>query len=88
MNLHQLKIFYETAQNENLSKTAEKYLIPTSSVSASIKRLEDELNVKLLSEQQTKLNLLKKERRLQTNYISRLQELKTELINFQAALKR
>ena len=28
MNLHQLKIFYETAQNENLSKTAEKYHPP------------------------------------------------------------
>lgn len=60
MNLHQLKIFYETAQNENLSKTAEKYLIPTSSVSASIKRLEEELNVKLFERTANKIKLTEK----------------------------
>ena len=42
MELLQLKYFYESAKNENFSKTAEMFMVPTSSVSASIKRLEKE----------------------------------------------
>ena len=47
MEFLQLRYFYETAQNENLAKTAEKFMVPASSVSASIKRLENELGAKL-----------------------------------------
>lgn len=57
MNLRQLMYFYETSLNENLSKTAEKYMVPSSSVSASIKRLEDELGVKLFERTANKLHL-------------------------------
>ena len=47
MELLQLKYFYESAQTESFAKTAEKHLGPPSSVSASIKRLEDELGYKI-----------------------------------------
>lgn len=47
MNLLQLRYFYETARNQSLAKASEKYSVPASSVSASIKRLEEELGVKL-----------------------------------------
>ena len=47
MNLLQLRYFYDTVGNQSLAKTAEKYSVPASSVSASIKRLEEELGVKL-----------------------------------------
>ncbi len=47
MEFLQLRYFYETAQNENISKTAKNFIVPSSSVSASIKRLEKELGVTL-----------------------------------------
>ncbi len=47
MELLQLRYFFESAQNESFSKTAEKYMVPISSVSASVKRLENELQCKL-----------------------------------------
>ena len=34
MELLQLRYFYESAKNENFAKTAEKYMVPASSVSA------------------------------------------------------
>jgi len=57
MNLRQLRYFYETAQNQSLAKTAQKYMVPASSVSAAIKRLEDELGVKLFDRSSNKLSL-------------------------------
>lgn len=47
MEFLQLRYFYESAQNENFAKTAEKFMVPASSVSASVKRLEQELGVEL-----------------------------------------
>ena len=47
MELLQLRYFYESAKHENFAKTAEKYMVPASSISASVKRLEDELGCKL-----------------------------------------
>lgn len=47
MELLQLRYFYESARTENFAKTAEKYRVPTTSVSASVRRLEKELDVKL-----------------------------------------
>ena len=44
MEMLQLRYFYESAQNESFAKTAEKYMVPTTSVSASVKRLEKEQN--------------------------------------------
>jgi len=47
MELLQLRYFYDSAQTESFSKTAEKYLVPATSVSASVKRLETELGCSL-----------------------------------------
>lgn len=47
MELLQLKYFFESAKNESFAKTAEKYMVPTASVSASVKRLEKELGCEL-----------------------------------------
>ena len=43
MELLQLRYFFESAKSESFSKTAEKYMVPITSVSASVKRLEREL---------------------------------------------
>lgn len=58
MEFLQLHYFLETAQSENIARTAEKFMVPASSVSASIKRLEKELEVNLFdrSANQIKLN--------------------------------
>ena len=47
MEILQLRYFYESAKNENFTKTAQKYQVPTTSVSASVKRLEKELGCTL-----------------------------------------
>ncbi len=47
MEMLQLRYFYESAIEESFSKTAKKYMVPVSSVSASIKRLEQELETEL-----------------------------------------
>jgi LysR family transcriptional activator of glutamate synthase operon len=57
MELLQLRYFYESAKTESFAKTAQKYMIPTSSVSASIKRLESELGVKLFDRSCNKISL-------------------------------
>ena len=40
MELLQLKYFCDAAKEENLSKTARKFHVPTSNISNAIKRLE------------------------------------------------
>ncbi|MBQ8910380.1 MAG: LysR family transcriptional regulator [Oscillospiraceae bacterium] len=57
MDLLQLRYFVESAKNESFTKTARKYMVPTSSVSASIKRLEDELGIKLFDRKANKIKL-------------------------------
>ncbi|MBQ4612525.1 MAG: LysR family transcriptional regulator [Clostridia bacterium] len=47
MDLLQLRYFYDSANLLSISKTAEKYGVPSTSVSASIRRLEEELGCKL-----------------------------------------
>lgn len=47
MELLQLNYFFEAAKNESFAKTARKFMVPPSSVSASVKRLENELGVEL-----------------------------------------
>lgn len=47
MDLLQLRYFYDSSQSENFSKTAEKYMVPPSSVSAAVKRLETEIGINL-----------------------------------------
>lgn len=57
MELLQLRYFYESAKHENFAKTAEKYMVPASSVSASVKRLEEELGCKLFERRSNRITL-------------------------------
>ncbi len=65
MELLQLRYFYESAENENFSKTAEKYMVPISSVSASVRRLEKELGCKLFDRLPNRILLNNNGKRLQ-----------------------
>ena len=47
MEMLQLRYFYESAMAGSFSKTAQKYMVPASSVSASVRRLEQELGAEL-----------------------------------------
>ncbi len=60
MEMLQLRYFYESAKAENFSKTAQKYMVPVSSVSASVKRLEKELGVELFSRTGNRIMLTEK----------------------------
>lgn len=57
MEILQMRYFYETAKNENIAKTASCFMVPASSVSASIKRLESELGVTLFDRSCNKIKL-------------------------------
>ena len=57
MELLQLKYFCDAAQTENFSKTAEKFMVPVSSVSQSIKRLETELGNPLFARTKNRIQL-------------------------------
>lgn len=67
MELLQLRYFYESAKHENFAKTAEKYMVPASSVSASVKRLEDELGCKLFDRRSNRIVLNENGMRLQNS---------------------
>ena len=47
MELLQLRYFFDSSKNESFAKTAQKYMVPPSSVSASVKHLEQELGCRL-----------------------------------------
>ena len=64
MEMLQLRYFYESAMTENFSRTAQKYMVPASSVSASIKRLEQELGTELFVRTGNRVLLNEKGRRL------------------------
>jgi len=57
MEILQLKYFLESAKNQSFAKTAEKYMVPVSSVSASVKRLETELGCPLFDRYSNKIKL-------------------------------
>lgn len=57
MEILQLRYFFESAKNQSFAKTAEKYMVPLSSVSASIKRLENELGCQLFNRFCNKIEL-------------------------------
>ena len=60
MELLQLRYFYESAKNESFALTAKKYMVPTSSVSASVKRLERELGIDLFDRSSNRIKLNEK----------------------------
>ena len=59
MELLQLRYFLETAKNENVTKTAQKFMVSVPSVSASIKKLEQELGSTLFDRSSNRITLNK-----------------------------
>ena len=60
MEFLQLRYFYESAKNKSFALTAKKHMVPTSSVSAAIKRLENELGTKLFDRSSNSISLNEK----------------------------
>jgi len=56
----QLYYFYESARTESFALTAKKYMVPTSSVSASVKRLEKEIGASLFDRTSNRIRLNEK----------------------------
>lgn len=59
MELLQLKYFYESAIHGSFAKTADIYMVPATSVSASVKRLEKELGCLLFDRRANRIYLNK-----------------------------
>ncbi len=57
MELLQLRYFYESANNQNFTTTAKKYLVPVSAVSSSVRRLEKELGCLLFDRDANRIRL-------------------------------
>lgn len=57
MELLQLRYFRDAARLESFSRVAEKYIVPQSSVSHTIAKLEDELGAKLFTRKANKIML-------------------------------
>jgi len=53
----QLKYFCDAAQTQNFSKTAQKFYVPTSAVSQSVRRLEKELGTDLFERHSNRITL-------------------------------
>lgn len=79
MEFLQLRYFYESAASQSLSKTAEKYGVPASSVSASIKRLEQELGCRLFDRLSNRILLNEQGKRLQRSLYVIFHELDSAL---------
>ena len=75
MELLQLRYFYESSKNESFAKTAEKYFVPASPVSASIKRLEQELGCKLFDRESNRIILNESGKTLQKSCLAIFEEL-------------
>ncbi len=65
MEILQLRYFFQSTYTQNFAKTAEKYMVPTSSVSASVKRLETELGCTLFDRSSNRIILNSNGKRLQ-----------------------
>ena len=67
MELLQLQYFCNAAETENFSKTARNYGVPTSNISQSIHRLENELGTALFDRSSNKIFLNEQGRLLYSN---------------------
>lgn len=65
MEILQLRYFFLSAKNENFSTTAKMFDVPTTAVSSSIRRLEEELGCKLFDRTHNRITLNAKGRRFQ-----------------------
>ena len=75
MEMLQLRYFYESAMAESFSKIAQKYMVPVSSVSASVKRLEKELGVALFNRTGNRIMLSEKGKQFLTVVSNTLEQL-------------
>ena len=57
MEILQLRYFFESARQESFAKAADKYMVPATSVSASVKRLEKELGCPLFDRSCNRITL-------------------------------
>jgi len=57
MDIKQLKRFLDICETLNFTKTAEKYFVPTSSVSGAVRRLEKELGCQLFDRSSNQISL-------------------------------
>ena len=86
MEFLQLKYFYESAKDESFVKTAKRHRVPSSSVSASIKRLEQELGCKLFDRYRNAIKLNERGKRFFASVGYVFDELETataELVNIE-----
>ena len=81
MELLQLRYFYESAKNGSFAKTAAEHIVPASSVSASVKRLEDELGCKLFKRQSNRIQLNEHGKILQRSCMAIFEELDNTIIS-------
>jgi len=65
MEILQLRYFFISAKNENFSTTAKMFGVPTTAVSSSVRRLEEELGCKLFDRTHNRIILNAKGRRFQ-----------------------
>lgn len=75
MEILQLRYFYESAKTENFTKTANKFQVPTTSVSASVKRLEKEMGCQLFDRAANRITLNSNGRLLQQTLCSVFRDL-------------
>ena len=87
MELLQLTYFCNAAETENFSKTANQYLVPTSNISQTIKRLEKELGVSLFTRTANRITLNENGKKFYTQAkraLGILENAKNELILVEA----
>lgn len=77
MELLQLRYFFDAAALGSFALTAEKYMVPTTSVSASVKRLERELGCRLFERTPNRIHLNENGKRLQQSLYLVFRELDT-----------
>ena len=75
MEILQLRYFFESAKTESFTETAKKYMVPTSSVSASVRLLEKELDCKLFDRAYNRIILNNNGKRLQQALLTVFSEL-------------
>lgn len=75
MEFLQLRYFRECAVGESIAKTAKKYMVPSSSVSAAIKRLEEELGCSLFERSANRITLNDNGRRFEQSVSRMFREL-------------
>lgn len=84
MELLQLKYFYESAIYGSFAKTAEIHMVPATSVSASIKRLEKELGCQLFDRRANRIFLNKNGLRLKKALANAFNEIESAVADISA----